>query len=624
MKIFNMKPILYFLLSLNIAVLYGQKPEPEFLHTSFDKPFYVAGEDIWYSVFFFNQKNIDSKILYVDLIGPGGESVYNQNLIISNRAASGDIPLPPNLPEGYYLFRAYTRWNLGFNPQEVFTHEIPIYSTTLQEGKEASPQPGAKEVDNNPYTPKNATGLQISTDKNTLGLRQACQVTFTLDQVEGKSIQGANVALSVLALPYAMQDKENIAQTKAHILDSRNYTIDSSQGVEGPEQGISHQYMLKHPITLEPVNSNFIAGYVQESQQKFYGVAKEGRVDATLNNFLDQSIVQIFDANPFTNPYIPLVSILPPKHSLPHALPSQQALPYSNIQIRYINEYKKQFQLNKVYGTLGRMRNESNFVKSPFPTPTISYNVDDYIEFEYMESFIEEVIPLIKIAEYDVLLTKEELALLDKIRNKGYTIKKKGNKPVRPAGLTGPGSESTNENNRYMKLNLASEYKDMKNQKYLHEIKRPPILLVNNYFTYDVDAVLSIDWANIERIDLFYVKEDLFSQFGYNGMSGVIAFYTRDGKTPEAIKNTSNSFTIQGIYPRRSFTRPPLNDKSKIPDFTPLLAWNPNVFLSNTNTNTLSFFSNDRIGKFLIKAQGITSDGTPIYAEKIIEVKRSF
>ena len=101
-------------------------PRPEEFIVSFDKAFYAAGEDIWYSIQF-QQADHPSNVVYIELIAPDGTYLSRQTILSQGQIAPGDIALNPNLPTAYYEFRAYTSWNLNFSPQVVFRTYLPIY-----------------------------------------------------------------------------------------------------------------------------------------------------------------------------------------------------------------------------------------------------------------------------------------------------------------------------------------------------------------------------------------------------------------------------------------------------------------------------------------------------------------
>lgn len=104
--------------------------EKVYLHL--DKPFYVAGEPIWYKAYLVNgtshQPDSVSKNIYVELVAGTGEVVYKNILKVKAGIASGDFELNDSLEAGDYQVRAYTNWMRNFPDDYLFTREIKIYN----------------------------------------------------------------------------------------------------------------------------------------------------------------------------------------------------------------------------------------------------------------------------------------------------------------------------------------------------------------------------------------------------------------------------------------------------------------------------------------------------------------
>lgn len=102
--------------------------EKIFLHL--DKPFYSAGEDIWFKAYLCigieNFLSGLSNVLYVELHDPAGDKVKSITLPVAAGIAYGDLALPDTLTEGTYRLRAYTKWMLNFDPDYIYDQMIPI------------------------------------------------------------------------------------------------------------------------------------------------------------------------------------------------------------------------------------------------------------------------------------------------------------------------------------------------------------------------------------------------------------------------------------------------------------------------------------------------------------------
>jgi hypothetical protein len=86
--------------------------EKAYLH--FDKPYYVAGDTIYFKAYTtMGERHMLSRIsgvLHVDLININNKIDQSINLQVDNGISWGDFALPDSLPTGNYLVRAWTQW----------------------------------------------------------------------------------------------------------------------------------------------------------------------------------------------------------------------------------------------------------------------------------------------------------------------------------------------------------------------------------------------------------------------------------------------------------------------------------------------------------------------------------
>lgn len=103
----------------------------EKVYLQIDKPYYVAGQTIWFKGYLFDgvTHSIDtiSKVLYVDLIEEShGKTVSSRVLKCDNGTTNGDILLPDSLSEGIYLISAYTNFMRNYDSEYFFNQKIEI------------------------------------------------------------------------------------------------------------------------------------------------------------------------------------------------------------------------------------------------------------------------------------------------------------------------------------------------------------------------------------------------------------------------------------------------------------------------------------------------------------------
>lgn len=104
--------------------------EKAYLHL--DKPYYTAGETIWFKAYLVEANTLIpdtiSIPLYVELIdNQRGKLIEKKILKLENGSASADFLLPDTLKAGNYQLRAYTNWMLNFDEGSLFTKDFKVY-----------------------------------------------------------------------------------------------------------------------------------------------------------------------------------------------------------------------------------------------------------------------------------------------------------------------------------------------------------------------------------------------------------------------------------------------------------------------------------------------------------------
>ncbi len=107
---------------------------PEKAYLQFDKPYYAAGDTIYFKAYVTMGKqhrlsNL-SGVLHVDFINANNKIDQSIKLKIDSGVAWGDFALPDSLPKGSYRVRAYTRWMLNESDPAFFEKSIQIGSLT--------------------------------------------------------------------------------------------------------------------------------------------------------------------------------------------------------------------------------------------------------------------------------------------------------------------------------------------------------------------------------------------------------------------------------------------------------------------------------------------------------------
>jgi len=107
--------------------------EKVYLH--FDKPYYMAGETMWFKGYLFNgtTHKIDSvsRVVYVDLINETNGKTIASRVLNCDGSTHGDIALPDSLAEGVYQIRAYTNYMRNYSEEFFFHQDFKIYQGSI-------------------------------------------------------------------------------------------------------------------------------------------------------------------------------------------------------------------------------------------------------------------------------------------------------------------------------------------------------------------------------------------------------------------------------------------------------------------------------------------------------------
>ena len=108
--------------------------EKVYLH--FDKPYYMAGETMWFKGYLFDgtSHKIDSvsRVLYVDLVDEMTGKTIASRILNCDGSTHGDIALPDSLDDGVYQIRAYTNYMRNYSEEFFFHQDFKIYQGSIK------------------------------------------------------------------------------------------------------------------------------------------------------------------------------------------------------------------------------------------------------------------------------------------------------------------------------------------------------------------------------------------------------------------------------------------------------------------------------------------------------------
>ncbi|WP_428660126.1 TonB-dependent receptor plug domain-containing protein [Runella sp.] len=116
---------------------YQQHAPQEKAYLHLDRPYYSAGETIWFKAYLINSGSHTadsvSKVLYVDLVDKAtGKVVLLKKIEMKGGLGAGDLALKDSLKAGDYMVRAYTNWMRNFSEDFFFHRDLLIFRTDTQ------------------------------------------------------------------------------------------------------------------------------------------------------------------------------------------------------------------------------------------------------------------------------------------------------------------------------------------------------------------------------------------------------------------------------------------------------------------------------------------------------------
>ena len=112
---------------------YHRQALTEQLFVHHDQPAYAAGETMWLKVYAVDgtahRPLALSKVAYVELLDAAQHPVLQAKLALREAVGQGALALPPDLPTGRYVLRAYTNWMKNAGPAFYFQTPITVVNS---------------------------------------------------------------------------------------------------------------------------------------------------------------------------------------------------------------------------------------------------------------------------------------------------------------------------------------------------------------------------------------------------------------------------------------------------------------------------------------------------------------
>ncbi|MCJ8164849.1 hypothetical protein MKJ04_08335 [Pontibacter sp. E15-1] len=137
-----------------------------------------------------------------------------------------------------------------------------------------------------------------------------------------------------------------------------------------------------------------------------------------------------------------------------------------------------------------------------------------------------------------------------------------------------------------------------------------PLVLLDGVPVFDIDKIMAFDPRKVRKLEVLTRKYFL----GPNMYTGLVSYTTYQGDLagfqldPRALL-----LEYEGLQLQREFYAPTYGTQeqhqSRLPDLRNLLYWSPDVRTGTDGKKTLSFYTSDEAGRYILVVQGLTKDG---------------
>ncbi|MFZ0281572.1 MAG: hypothetical protein WAL29_07980 [Bacteroidales bacterium] len=530
-----------------------------YLHIDRDK--YIAGEDIWVSIYTTDQitgkLSSQSVVAYVELLNPWNMPVVQTRFQLSGGRGDGNLLLPDSVSSGTYTIRAYTNRMKNFLPDNCYMHDIEICNPFKGSDfwrKTYSTGSVSKKPDNS--TDKTESTKYLAGD-TIYSRREKVSVKVKIgDGQPGIS----EVSISVTPAEVASESRWN------------NVTVNIGTGLqqygfESEGHYLSGRIRYRDGTVSDSAHFLYMSIQGKVADFKYAHIDTSGRfsfimpTDSKMRNL----ILQPENAN--NN------MILEIEPSFSWLLPASRCFKdtFTDPQLDVFAGLSFNYQAAKIYGTSSKKEtvnnDNSNLKKRRFyGIPEMEIFLKDYIRLPVMQEVFFELVP----------------GIILRSGRSGYEIK-----------ITNP-----------MTGNFYVE---------------PPLVMIDGVIINDLTILADLDPGMVEKIEVVktpYLTGDLI-------LHGIVNVITRSGdfssnNIPEyAVVLPYRVIDIPNTFVAPDYTGEP-DSLSRRPDLRNTLYWNPSLKTGRSGEAEIEFWTSDLPGIYIINIQGISGTG------ELVSLRNSF
>jgi hypothetical protein len=558
-----------------------------------DRNVCLAGETLWFKAWCFldgELKRAMSQVLYVEIFDESGKAIVRQKHLLKHNSAAGSIYIPEDVPGKYYFLKAYTRYMRNFSSGQFHYQQLVIANPYIENARIIAEAPAVIEQEGRLYS-AGAMGydagqrIRIRLAQKQVLPRQP--VAFSISSPEQLTASlSATVRLKGLGNHPAPQVMRRNAWLQASCARDPYCQSNAFPGSSG--DGANEAWAAK-PLSPEGKGLEWlpetrgltISGFIQNDRQEraagvpltaavlqqepmvHMGITDEtGAFTLSLQAMQQQK--EVFVGTPEANHRVfirnDFDTNLPPISAVPLRFDSSLHQLLSGLNLHQ--------QLTQAYPAPTTAP-----VFQPEPIGMPSTNIlgpdrrivlADYIEVPTMAEVFNEI-------------------------TTGVTLRKSGG-ATRLSVFNPEGQEWVDH----------------------------PLVLLDNVPVYDIEALLKIDPALVEAVEIFH-SDYIIGDFT---VEAIVAITTETDDFAGYQWSEQVAFTAFKAYAvPQPFEQVVDTEKSHYPDFRPVLYWKPDLQLRpGQPEERITVIAPDRPGVYEVVVQGFTPSGEPCLGYAAFEV----
>ena len=565
--------ILSFLLLLPAAVVTAAPAGEGHILLQTDRRIYIAGEDLFYKLFWLKEEgettDAHGQIIYLVLRNVHNTTITHAMVRISDHRAWGSIYLPDTLATGMYQLLAYTNVMRNYGVEHFAAREIFV-ANRFDESLKALGQYGRTKGDTafprrgTPGTGKvsSAESLSVGTDKKRYGPREKIALEVKYDPAGEDTV----VRLSVsVAEEHAFFPGDGYPSGE-HAGSAMSLPVKKGEQRYLPE---NKGYILRGKVYADdrqPAPGVYVLLSVPDTVINLdYAVTDStGMFRLLLNDhYMGKKIILMPEGPSRQTRY----TIVPDDKYRPGQPWNPQPVVFQAGMREYLLKSQKIVGIQKVYHSrfvLPARRSATADGSRPmvYSHPDFTVRLSEYVPLRDLSEIAKEIIPYLKIRKYD-----------DTYVARVY-----------------------DQQSRVFFPESASVFLD-----------GVPVK--------DLSQLIPLGSNDLKRIE---IKERLWFCDAVR-FNGIVAIFSGNDAIrkyrfpPDVLTLQMEAPAVPAgmVMPRYD---DPQEKESRIPDFRQLLCWQPDLVMKRGETESLSFFSSDLPGVYVVRVTGVTGKGSVIMA----------